>query len=932
LTAASPPQTDITTFGGRSMIGGNMLSYDVTTRKILCFSTATASACPGQPFDVSIGGITPLTGGWINAGTIAAGGKLFVHVDDDANTGGVLTCFDPQTSATCAGTWPQLIADSYPGADSYIGAPFPFLSPSGTAIGVCLPYNTVDPCWDLTGASIATPVALVSTIGHVDYWNEGTVLGTRIFVATGEATDTNVDAVYCYDFATAAGCPNFPIETSGTTYLYTVTPDPVRTGCMWINADNSFSGGSQIRTFDGFDGTPGCSDRVHVTSSVVIPDAGCEALGWTNVQVLDPSPAAYTSATLSITDAQGIPVPGGDNLSADGTGIFDLAGLTIPDSVLYTATFANPTFSNTGVVFRFTWDSTNASTCIENATRIPGAPTIDSVTPNPSDAGLSVALTPPTDPGTSPITSYVYSTDAGATWRGRTDGGAATGTLEITQASSDGTALVDGAVYNVIARAVNDVGTGLASNSVAATASVPELLEAPSSASATVGHADPVSPVYIAGFTSDVTIDVGTTNGTVAVVGNAGLSVFPCTSCSGATIEFSGSQAAVNVALATLTETASAGGSGTVSISVTKDGDLAPSFTTTVAITAPSVRLSTPAAPTLHATSSTSIRVSFDPIASAASYTVRAYRADGITPVGAAHPYFTSGNRISGFRAYTRYKFTVAAIGDGIMFGDSNASAAASARTLPTTPPVPPTLPCRASRPSQLLPFGVGNVYAVGGNGRLSHAPAYASGGASLTQPVIRAVATASGHGSWSLAGDGGVFTAGDAPFAGGLAQRALAAPVADIAGTPCGDGYDVLDTDGRVFSFGAARRYGSTSGTKLNQPMTGLALTCSGRGYYMTAADGGVFTFGAARFHGSLARLPLASPIFAIITDCANSGYWLLARDGGVFTFGTLGYYGSLGASRGHAPIVALLPSPTFRGYTLVAADGRTYRFGDAR
>jgi hypothetical protein len=901
LTGAAPPQDDITPFGGRSIIGGNMLTYDTTTRKVLCFSTATRSACPGQPFDVSIGGITPALGGWINAGTLAAAGKMFVHVEDNAFTGGVLTCFDPQTHTTCAGSWPQLVADSYPGAGSLIGAPFPFLSANGAATGVCLPYDTVDPCWDLTGASMPTPAALVSAIGQVDYWNEGTVFGTRVFVATGDATGTNADGVYCYDFATAAGCPNFPIETAGNTYLYTVTPDPVRTGCMWINADNSNWGGSQIRTFDGFDGTPGCSDRVHVTSSVVIPDAGCEALGWTNVQVLDPSPAGYTSATLSITDTQGNAVPGGDNLSADGAGIFDLSGLTIPDAVLYTATFANPTFSSTGVVFRFTWDSTNASTCTANATRIPGIPTINSVTPNPSDAGLTVALTPPVDPGTSPITSY------------------------------DGTALVDGAVYDVIVRAVNGVGTGLPSNIVATTASVPELLAAPSSTQTTVGRADPVSPVYIAGFTSDVTISVTTTNGTVAVVGNAGLSVFQCTSCSGATIAFTGPQAAVNVALATLTETASAAGSGAVAISVTKVGDLAPSQAATVGITAHVVRLSTPAAPTVHVSSSTAVTVSFHPVASAASYTVRAYRAGG-SPFGPPHRNFTSGTGIAGLNANARYKFTVIAIGDGILFGDSAESASTSARTLPTTPTVaPPTSPCATPRPSQLLPFGVGKVYAVGANGRLSSAPTYAGGG-SLTQPIIRSVATPSGRGSWSLAGDGGVFTAGDAPFAGALARRELAAPITDIAGTPCGDGYDVLDTQGRVFSFGGARTYGSTIGMKLNQPMVGLALTCSGRGYYMAAADGGVFTFGNARFHGSLARLPLTSPIFAIVTNCANSGYWLVGRDGGVFAIGKVGYYGSLGASGAHAPIVALLPSPTFHGYTLVAADGRTYPFGDAR
>jgi hypothetical protein len=923
------PETDTTAFGGRAKVGDQMLAYDPTIQKMLCFSTATGAACPGQPFDISIGGITPMPGGWSDTGNLAASGKVFVHVADTTNTGGVMTCFDPQTSTTCAGSWPQLVSDSYPGVSTYVAAPFPFLSAGGTATGVCLPYDGVVPCWDVAGASIATPPALVSALGVTDMWNEGAVLGTRVFVATGEAAGFG-DAVFCYDFATGAGCPNFPIQTSSHTYLYTVTPDPSRPGCMWINADGFDGVTTQIRTFDGFTGNSGCSDSVRVTSSVVIPDAGCDALGWTSVQVLDPPPTSYASATLALTDLQGVAIAGGGSLPADAHGTFDLTGLTIPTSVLYTATFTGPTFSSTGVVFRFTWDSEDVSTCTENATRVSGPPTIDTVTPEPSEGGLTAAITPPTDTGTSPVISYLYSTDGGTTWRERTDGGTAATSLEITQASADGTALVGETVYDIVVRAVSDVGTGLASNSVAAMTPIAKLLHAPASAHTAVGRADALSPVYIAGFVTDVTIDATTTIGTIAVVGNAGLSVSPCTACSGSTIAFSGPQNAVNVALATLTETAMTAGSGTVSISVTRVADLSASKSATINVVAQMLQLPTPAAPTISVLSPSAVNVSFAPIANAVSYTLRMYRADGTTPVGLPRTNFSTGTRIPGLDPQTTYRFGVTAIGDATTYVDSEQSPLAAAKTSTPPPPPAPPMSCNAPRPSQELTAAGSNVYVVGGNRHLTTAPAYH--GTSLNQPLIGAVATPSGRGSFSLAADGGVFTAGDARFAGSLTNRALSAPASDIAATPCAAGYDILATDGALYTFGRAHFYGSMGGKPLNTPMTGLAVTCSGRGYYMVGADGGVFTFGNARFHGSLARLRLKAPIVAIVTNCTDTGYWLLAADGGVFAFGNAGFYGSLGAASLRSPIVALLPTPAFRGYWLVAADGRAYPFGDAR
>ncbi len=42
-------------------------------------------------------------------------------------------------------------------------------------------------------------------------------------------------------------------------------------------------------------------------------------------------------------------------------------------------------------------------------------------------------------------------------------------------------------------------------------------------------------------------------------------------------------------------------------------------------------------------------------------------------------------------------------------------------------------------------------------------------GGVHLNQPIVAIAATTTGHGYWLVAGDGGVFQKGDAPFQGSL-------------------------------------------------------------------------------------------------------------------------------------------------------------------
>jgi hypothetical protein len=107
-----------------------------------------------------------------------------------------------------------------------------------------------------------------------------------------------------------------------------------------------------------------------------------------------------------------------------------------------------------------------------------------------------------------------------------------------------------------------------------------------------------------------------------------------------------------------------------------------------------------------------------------------------------------------------------------------------------------------------------------------------------------------------------------------------------DIVASPRG-GYYVVAGDGGVFAYGGAPFFGSMGGQQLSAPVVGMAVRPQGDGYWLCAADGGVFAFGAAPFRGSMGGHRLNAPVISMSTDQSGGGYWLLARDGGIFTFG---------------------------------------------
>jgi hypothetical protein len=205
-------------------------------------------------------------------------------------------------------------------------------------------------------------------------------------------------------------------------------------------------------------------------------------------------------------------------------------------------------------------------------------------------------------------------------------------------------------------------------------------------------------------------------------------------------------------------------------------------------------------------------------------------------------------------------------------------------------------------------------------------------GATKLNAPIVGMAATPGDGGYWEVASDGGIFTHGNAPFLGSLGGQTLNKPIVGMAATPDGRGYWLVAADGGIFNFGDAQFYGSLGNLHLNKPIVGMAATADGKGYWLVASDGGVFTEGDAQFYGSMGGQKLNAPIVGMAVDATGLGYWLVASDGGVFSFGDALFHGSTGAIHLNKPIVGLLPTFDGGGYWEVASDGGIFAQGDAQ
>ncbi len=357
---------------------------------MLCFDLAAKAACANQPYPVDRGGVN-YTAGSYSYPIGAAGSRIFVQI---VGTTDKLACFNTTspTVGTCGGSWPVTVSGGQ-------GAPYPLLDGSGNVLGVCDPLSTIA-CFDLSGASVATPPGMASAIGGtVQYSGPAAVIGPRVYVPEAFS-----NAVGCYDYSLHATCANFPKTFQNLGLLYTVNPDPARPTCLWVNADN---GADQIQDFDAYTGGACGHGSIRVLASqFVVNTPLCTPASYTKIQILQPTPSQYspTSSTVAFDDGDANPIttitPNPQNL--DSTGAVSLVGMGLNTATglpQFLFTLNGLTGQPGAVQVQLTWTGTYDTSCVGPNTTVTGADKDLGITNAPANV-----TTDATSPGGAPVT------------------------------------------------------------------------------------------------------------------------------------------------------------------------------------------------------------------------------------------------------------------------------------------------------------------------------------------------------------------------------------------------------------------------------------------------------------------------------------------------------------------------------------------------
>ena len=186
----------------------------------------------------------------------------------------------------------------------------------------------------------------------------------------------------------------------------------------------------------------------------------------------------------------------------------------------------------------------------------------------------------------------------------------------------------------------------------------------------------------------------------------------------------------------------------------------------------------------------------------------------------------------------------------------------------------------------------------------------------------VTAIAPARGGGYWIAGRNGGVVPF-DARRRGDRAGRTKRSAIVDLTPTPSGKGYYLLAGNGRIFTFGDAIDRGDAR--ELSGRAVALRLTASGEGYVVLSANGGALVRGDAAHAGDLAGAGEIAVDLLVTPD----GYRIVTASGRVEAFGGAADLG--GAANPGAPLTAAAAAGK-DGYWLLTAAGRVIARGNAR
>jgi hypothetical protein len=299
-----------------------------------------------------------------------------------------------------------------------------------------------------------------------------------------------------------------------------------------------------------------------------------------------------------------------------------------------------------------------------------------------------------------------------------------------------------------------------------------------------------------------------------------------------------------------------------------------------------------------------------------------------------------AANSLSWFDGSTWQAFSDQSILNGCLVGTVTPTTAPTLAELTGTPvalvDVPP-LPPPAPRHGYWLVGSDGGVFNFGA--ATFHG---STGSLVLQRPVVGLSPTASKDGYWLVASDGGIFSfdtgffgsipgLGLHPAGSGLPQS-LNAPIVGMVPSATGHGYFLVAADGGVFAFGDASFAGSCPGIGgCSGSAVAVLPDASGKGYWVATSTGSVYAFGDAGYFG--APGPQTSPITSAVATPSGQGYYVLDADGQVCAYGDARGLGGIpsGDVGGFDPATAVFVTSDGGGYWVVSALGKVYPFGTA-
>ncbi|MCU1658871.1 MAG: hypothetical protein JWO57_3527 [Pseudonocardiales bacterium] len=392
LVSCGYTQLGSTTVPGYGMSGDGIAAADgnyyyMDNNGFMQCVTPTATSCGA----VDVAGTVVGHGGTMEVGTY--GRYVYATYDVPPGTTNYITCFDTTTHAKCA---------NYPKATGPFGVNFdsevmPVVSSTGTFLGACAILNGA--CFDPSGNPIANPWSQVAysfaPTATGNGFGTGVLVGTKYY--TGHAS-----VVDCYDFAQplvggkVQPCAAFTTHPSDVS-SYTVRQLANLPGCMASNGD-----GAQISVFNATTGAPcaSASQSVKLTPT----DYYCDGLGghvqsWGKVTLPGLNGSEYFGATLTLTDANGNPVPGWTNVPfpASGAQTLDISSIPVSGSTAsLTATVNMAAVINIAAVnaskLQVSWLGDDVQVCYQ--TVMPPVPCLQTVPVSNTANAVTTASTP----------------------------------------------------------------------------------------------------------------------------------------------------------------------------------------------------------------------------------------------------------------------------------------------------------------------------------------------------------------------------------------------------------------------------------------------------------------------------------------------------------------------------------------------------------